>query len=139
MKYFLVKSIILSLVVCSGAFALDKHSVKEAKGEGITVLENGKTKKLIILKDDKLNNISVNSANSSKQGIIVSFKDSSKVDLESFENKYNLSLKTKLLIGYYIFYNNSEYSDTEVIEQIISQEDNLDIVKPNWKMHNTIR
>lgn len=71
-----------------------------------------------------------------KKGILVSFKNITNVSIDDFEKKYGLKLKEKMIIGYYIFDNNSNYSDVEIIEKIIADEVNIKSVKPNWKMLN---
>jgi len=144
-------------VLFSSASALEKIAVKELadtkksvktlkssskssttfKNSGLTVIENGRKRALI----DFSNNSSIvaNNIKSAKNGVVVRFKDSSSVNIKEFETKYSLKLKTKLRIGYYIFYNKSSNTDATIINSIVAQEKNLDVVKPNWKMNNRIR
>ena len=108
----------------------------------VTILEKGVKRKINIPKDDKIKNTfspySTKEA-TSQEGIIVSFKKPSQVSISEFETKYGLKLKTKLVIGYYIFKNISESSDVQIVGDIIKNETNVKTVKPNWKMRNTPR
>ena len=74
-----------------------------------------------------------------KEGVIISFADSTILSISEFETKYGLKLKEKLVIGYYIFENVSDRSDAEIISKIIENESNVKTVKPNWKKKNQPR
>ncbi len=108
----------------------------------VCILERGVKRKINIPKDDTVKS-SINPYEakqlSSKEGIILTFKNPSKVSINELETKYGLKLKTKLVIGYYIFENISKKSDIEIVERIIDNETNVKTVKPNWKMKNKPR
>lgn len=74
-----------------------------------------------------------------KEGVIISFADTTILSISEFETKYGLKLKEKLVIGYYIFENVSDRSDAEIISKIIENESNVKTVKPNWKKKNQPR
>ena len=108
----------------------------------VTILEKGVKRKIRIPKDDAIksrNNTHEAKQLTSKEGIILTFKDPSKVSISELEAKYGIKLKTKLVIGYYIFKNMSKKSDVEIVESIITEESNIKTVKPNWKMKNLPR
>lgn len=91
------------------------------------ILDNGKQKRVRVdLPADE-------SAN--HQGIIVEFINQNEVDIELFEQNYQLKLEAKMAIGYYIFANDAEKTDIEITRSIIEQETNVKTVKPNWKMN----
>lgn len=71
-----------------------------------------------------------------KEGVVVRFKTVSKDTVGKFESKYQLKLRKKLRIGYYIFDNLSKYSDEEVVRTILKDLHNIQTVRPNWKMNN---
>ncbi len=136
---------ILLTFLASSSFAFaqkEKLQNVEANYTQITILEKGVKRKINIPKDDTLKNkfnpYSAKQA-TSQDGIIVSFKDSSLISVNEFEAKYGLKLKTKLVIGYYIFQNISKESDIQIVKNIINNEVNVKTVKPNWKMKNTPR
>ena len=108
----------------------------------VIILDKGIKRKIHIPKDDtlknKFNSYSAKQA-TSQEGIIVSFKKPSQISISEFEIKYGLKLKTKLVIGYYIFQNISKDSDVQIVRNIIENETNVKTVKPNWKMKNTPR
>ena len=108
----------------------------------VTILDKGVKRKIYISKDDTLKNkFNPHTAKqlSSKDGIIISFKDPIRISMSGFEAKYGLKFKKKLLIGYYIFQNISEYSDVKIVGKIIKNEPNVKTVKPNWKKKNIPR
>lgn len=108
----------------------------------VTILEKGVKRKVRIPKDDHIksrNNPHEAKQLTSKEGIVLTFKDPSQVSISELEAKYELKLKTKLVIGYYIFENISKKSDVEIVESIIEEEANIKTVKPNWKMKNKPR
>ena len=136
---------ILLAFLASSSFAFAQKVKTEEMQKNYTeviILEKGVKRKINIPKDDKIKNtLSPYSAKEarSQEGIIVSFKKTSNVSISEFETKYGLKLKTKLVIGYYIFQNISEHSDVQIVEEIIKNETNIETVKPNWKMKNTPR
>lgn len=136
---------ILLAFLASSSFTFAQKVKTEAMQKNYTeviILEKGVKRKINIPKDDKIKNtFSPYSAKeaTSKEGIIVSFKKPSQVSISEFETKYGLKLKTKLVIGYYIFQNISESSDVQIVGNIIKNETNIQTVKPNWKMRNTPR
>ncbi len=108
----------------------------------VTVLEKGVKRKINIPENDAFKNrFNTHSAKQldSKEGIVLSFKDQTQVSVDEFESKYGIKLERKLVIGYYIFKNMSEYSDIQIVEKIIKNETNIKTVKPNWKKKNTPR
>jgi len=70
-----------------------------------------------------------------KEGLILSFKAQNSSSIENLENRYSIKLKHKLSVGYYIFDNNSDLNDIELVENIIENEDNIRSIKPNWKLN----
>jgi len=129
----------------SNSFASSQKSTlqeTEANYTKITILDKGVKRKIYISKDDTLKNkFNPHTAKqlSSKDGIIISFKDPIRISMSEFEAKYGLKFKKKLLIGYYIFQNISEYSDVKIVGKIIKNEPNVKTVKPNWKKKNIPR
>ena len=71
----------------------------------------------------------------SKVGIVIDFKNLP-LPIEEFEKLFNLKLKEKLQIGYYIFDNQSTLSDIELIDAILKSDmrESLKTVRPNWEM-----
>jgi len=96
-------------------------------GKVVTIVDNGVERKISI----PSSNIKARYISSEPTTIIVAFKGS--VDIDRFEKKYRVKLKKSLSAGYYIFINNSKYSDIELIS-IISKESKTIIktVRPNW-------
>jgi len=139
----MVKIGLLSLLLIMNAYATpSKVNTQESdKYDIVTILDKGVKRKVRILKSDSGDTnetgvkISKRTTVSSvdKEGVIVSFIDNEKFSLKAFEKKYTLKLKTKMFIGYYIFYNLSSKSDREIVEEIIANESNVETVKPNWK------
>ncbi len=108
----------------------------------VTILDKGTKRIILIPKDEnQTNKMTAYSAKQleSKEGIMVSFKNTSQLSISEFETKYGLKFKKKLIIGYYIFKNISENSDTQIIANIIKNETNVKTVKPNWKLKNQPR
>ncbi len=102
-----------------------------------TILQDGIKRKVKIPKVDGKIIKSTNTqtgTDDTKFGVIVEFIDDSKVDISTFESKYGLKLKDKLVIGYYIFSNYSSVGDLELIQKILNNEKNIRTLKPNWKM-----
>ncbi len=135
----------LLIFLLSNSFASSQKSTlqeTEVNYTKITILDKGVKRKIYIPKDDTLKNkFNPHTAKrlSSKDGIIISFKDPIRISISGFEAKYGLKFKKKLLIGYYIFQNISEYSDVKIVEKIIKNEPNVKTVKPNWKKKNIPR
>jgi len=77
----------------------------------------------------------VTSKLNSKDGFVIAFMDE-KIDIEAFEKHFDIKLKEKLQIGYYIFENHSEFSDIKLMRTILSSDEgkNIETIKPNWKM-----
>ena len=135
----------LIVFFASNTFAIsDKVKTKDttASYTEITILEKGVKRKVRIPKDDNIkskHNPHEAKQLTSKEGIVLTFKDPSKVSISELEAKYGIKLKTKLVIGYYIFKNISKKSDVEIVESIIAEESNIKTVKPNWKKKNQPR
>jgi hypothetical protein len=128
------------LLLASSSFAFSKKMETrnlEKSYTTVTILDKGVKREISVSKKISTSNKS-NQLNS-KEGIIVSFKNPSQITISEFETKYGLKLKTKLVIGYYIFQNISKYSDVQIVGNIIENETNIQTVKPNWKKKNTIR
>ena len=73
----------------------------------------------------------------SKDGFLIVFVDDR--DIKAFEIRFNVKLKEKLQIGYYIFENHSKFSDIELMNTILASSEgkNIETIKPNWKMQMT--
>lgn len=98
----------------------------EKKKNKIEAYSTNSTSKQKPAKLDKLN---------SKVGIIVSFKDDT-TDIDTFASRFNIKLKVKLEVGYYIFENSSAYTDIVLIQNILSDaiSSKIDTIRPNWPM-----
>ena len=109
------KLIVLALILISYSF-----------GEVITIVDNGVERKIYI-----------NSQNDPRsaikeKGIIISFKIKD-LDISSFASEYKLKLKKRLSAGYYIFINESKYSDIDLISKISKEKrDIVKTIRPNW-------
>jgi len=125
MKY-LSFSILLSFYIPSLAFT---------KTNTLTILDKGVKRQISLPEQTTINK----QQSTGNEGIIVAFKNPSQISISEFETKYGLKLKTKMVIGYYIFDNLSSQSDMEIIAEIIANESDIKTVKPNWKLRNTIR
>ncbi|MBN2825652.1 MAG: hypothetical protein JXQ76_10025 [Campylobacterales bacterium] len=77
-------------------------------------------------------------SNSKNYGLIIKFNDENLLDMAAFEAKYNLKFEKKLIIGYYIFTNNSSLNDMDLIEDIIENESNVYTVKQNAPLNPKI-
>jgi len=115
------KLLILSILVTSFSFS-----------QIITIIDKGVERKISVPDINvKARYISDTSDN---RGIIVLFKSSS-VDIKKFSNEYNLKLKKRLSIGYYIFKNESNLNDIELISKITKEEKNIiKTIRPNWAL-----
>ena len=104
----------------------------------ITVLDKG-IKRHITIPSVSSKKANSKQQSNTKDGVIVVFKDSTLVSIGELETKYGLRLKNKLVIGYHIFDNQSSISDSDIVKNIIENENNVKTVKPNWKKRNIIR
>jgi|GEM_PF-1523521 len=133
------------LLLTSSNFAFSKKvdtKVLDKNYTEVTILDKGVKRTIHIPKESNLTSkISTYdiTKSGSKEGVIVSFGDTSTLSINEFETKYGLKLKEKLVIGYYIFKNISDKSDTEIINEIIENESDVRTVKPNWKKKNQPR
>lgn len=136
-------TITLIAFFASSTFAFSQKVKNTEKNyTDVIILEKGVKRKICIPKDDTVKSrINPYEAKQlySKEGIVLTFKDTSKVSINELEAKYGLKLNTKLMIGYYIFENISKKSDIEIVKSIIDNETNVKTVKPNWKKNNQER
>lgn len=101
----------------------------------ITIIDNGVERKISV--PAKADGAQARMVASKSNGIIVAFKKGAKVDITAFTNKYQLQLKKRLSIGYYIFINNSMRSDLELMSTIQKENrDRLKTIRPNWGFNN---
>lgn len=135
----MIKIALVFVVLVANAYATPSKVNEEeyAKYDFVTILDNGVKRKVKVLQTESTqtqlkSTRSITKANNS--GVIVAFTNTQTPSIDDFEKKYSLQLKTKLLIGYYIFYNLSSKSDVEVVEEIIENESSVKTVRPNWKM-----
>jgi hypothetical protein len=146
---FSMTAVVLGLIINhSAAFSkkIDQKEIQQNYTE-VIILDKGIKRTLYIQKEN--NNTQESSKNKmgiystkmqeSKNGLIISFTDPSKINIDEFEIQYGLKLKKKLNIGYYIFENVSENSDMQIVSTIISNEKSVKTVKPNWKKKNQPR
>jgi predicted component of type VI protein secretion system len=68
--------------------------------------------------------------------IMIKFNDNNSVLVNLIEEKYNLTLRKTLIIGYYIYIIDDNISDK--INEIIDEK-NVKTIIPNWKMYVTKR
>jgi len=112
-----------------------------ANGENITILDNG-VKRVISMPTPKTPTFQARAVGIKKDGpgFIVAFKKGTKIDIDKFMKKYNLKLKKRLIIGYYIFINKSTLPDVKVMNKIM-KENNITIktIRPNWGFNNKPR
>jgi predicted RND superfamily exporter protein len=101
-----------------------------ASAKIITVVDNGVKRKISIDTPSQINARMVGSTTAQKKEIIVAFKKEANRD--AFAKKYNLSLKTVLAKKYYIYKNNSNLSDSDLIAKIIQTEKKILTIRPNW-------
>jgi len=113
---------------------------QDLKFELIKIKENNTTKNMLVpIESVDLTGVSrqssVDTKLNSKDGLIIVFIDKN-TDIEAFQISFNVKLKEKLQIGYYIFENNSEFSDVVLMNTILKskQNQNVETIKPNWKM-----
>ena len=121
---------------------VESQAIQKAKYQEVQIKDNGVNQTILVeVKKNLEGNSSlsveteVNSELSSKDGLIVDFYINPN-SLDEFESTFNIKIKEKLKIGYYIFENNSQLSDILLIESIL-KSDNQNLIKtirPNWKM-----
>ena len=134
--------IALMVIFASTAFAQSKKTETTDAEENyrtFTVLDKGVKRTMLIPKESRFEGkMSPYSAKqiSAQEGILIQFTDPETVDMEAFEEKYQLKLKSKMVIGYYIFQNRSKLSDIALIEKILKEEKGIKTLKPNWKKRN---
>lgn len=133
--------ITLALLLGSSMLLAQKPTQKEIDSNytKVIIMDKGVKRTVLIPKDDtvdnKMSSMKAEQA-TSKDGVILKFKDSSQTSINAFEAKYNVKLKHQLASGYYIFENTSKLTDAQIVEEIIKNETNAVTVKPNWKMTN---
>jgi len=77
-------------------------------------------------------------AESLHKGFLVEFKDG--VDVKAFAKKYNLTIRKKMTIGYWILDNHSKLDDIALLNKITSNEaSKIKSIRPNWKRVNSNR
>lgn len=133
--------ITLALLFGSSILMAHKPSAEEisSKHTKVIIMDKGVKRTVFIPRDDalKIRTSPMKAEQAmSKDGIIVKFKDASKVSVTAFEAKYNVKLKQKLASGYYIFENSSKLSDLQIVQEVIKNEINVLTVRPNWQMGN---
>ena len=130
--------VLLNTIGCASQKSLS--ATNKVETEEVTVLDKGVKRTIHIPKVNTTKN-AVYSAKqlSANNGILVSFKKVDANTISDFETKYQVKLKTKMAIGYYIFENVSKDSDVALIADVMKDTSNIQSLKPNWKMHNTIR
>ena len=109
--------VLIFLLVITNSFG-DEYIIKKIKDGGIV-----RNISIPVIKYRDNNSV----------GIIVKFT-SNQIDLERFEVIYQLTLKEKLSIGYYIFNNNSTLTDIDLVGKILENENNIETIKPNQKL-----
>ena len=164
MKRYIWSVMALALVANSSEFVvveqsknsqvnMNKSDVKQLnvqKSEGkqnpklnfelIKIKENNTTRSMLVpVEEIDLTGITretaVNNKLNSKDGLLINFIDKN-TNIEAFELSFNVKLKEKLQIGYYIFENNSASSDMVLMNTILASNEgeNIETIKPNWKM-----
>ena len=148
---FTITAVVLGLFMNHSAAFAKKAEQKEIHKNytKVMVLDKGVKRTLYLqneeenntIQEHKINKIGIYSTKmqASKDGLIIRFKDPSKINVDEFEIKYGLKFKEKLVIGYYVFENVSQNSDIQIVSTIISNEKNVNTVKPNWKKKNQPR
>ena len=131
----------LALLLGSSVLLAQKPSAQEIDSSytKVIIMDKGVKRTVLIPKDDAVNSrkspMKAEQA-TSKDGVILKFKDPSQTSISAFEAKYSIKLKHELASGYYIFTNTSKFTDVQLVEEIIKNETNAATVKPNWKMTN---
>ena len=115
------------------------HKDNQKQYKEVTVLDKGIKRTLFIegetsVETSKKNQLSVynTKAKDVKKGLLLRMKKGTTLNIIKFETTYGLKFKEKLTIGYYVFKNISEKSDMEIVNLILTNEKNIDTVKPNW-------
>ena len=129
-----ISIIAVSIVGCATASIKESQKSHSTQKVNMTVLDKGIKREISV---DKSGTTSRKSSNSN--GVVVAFKNPSTVSISEFESRYSLKLKSKLKIGYYIFINQSNSSDMEIVSEIIANSKEVKTVKPNRVMHNKTR
>ncbi len=124
----------VSVVGCATASIKEDYKNSSTQKASMTVLDKGIKREISVYTQKSTSNKS-----SSTGGIIVAFKNPSTVSISEFESRYSIKLKNKLKIGYYIFTNQSNKSDMEIVSDIIANSKEVKTVKPNRVMHNKTR
>ena len=108
--------------------------------EFVQVRENNETKNMLVpIADVNQSGITqrfaIDNKLNSKDGLLIKFSDNS-IEISLFEKQFNVTLKEKLRIGYYVFMNNSSLSDMALMQKILASSEgkNIETIKPNWKM-----
>lgn len=108
--------------------------------EVVTVIDNGVERKINIPTVNSNVQARMIGAKKETSGLIVAFKKDANVDVAEFAKKYNLQLKKKLIIGYYIFVNESTMSDIKLLSKISKESrDIIKTIRPNWGLNNRPR
>ncbi len=109
----------------------DYKSSSKSEYKTIIKKENGVIRKTRVPID---NSLATTESTATKKGVVIAFKNDSKVDISALESKYNIKFKKRLIIGYYIFENLSTKDDASLVEEIILNEPDAKTVVPNWPM-----
>ena len=125
-----MKKLALILLIVTASYA-----------EVVTIIDNGVERKINLATiNSNVHARMVVGTRKEAPGIIVAFKKDSKVNVAQFAKKYNLKLKKKLIIGYYIFANKSSLPDVKLIYKIFQEsKDIIKTVRPNWGLNNKPR
>ncbi len=113
---------------------------KHLNFEFVEVREDNRTKNILVPIEDVnqsgiTQRLAIDNKLNSKDGLLIKFSDNS-IEISLFEKLFNVTLKEKLRIGYYVFMNNSSLSDMALIQKILASSEgkNIETIKPNWKM-----
>jgi hypothetical protein len=129
---------ILNAPILKNSTQLDKKEYQD-----VTIKDAGVVYSMRVKKPKKENMIHASKASiksttnklNSKVGLIIDFTDTD-IDMQTFIIRFNLQLKTKMAIGYYIFNNHSNLTDILLIEKILQSDmkDKIKTIRPNWLM-----
>ncbi len=110
---------------------VERKKLPQSVTKSLIIKDNGIKSVIEIPLNKKLRS----SVASKKEGILVDFSDDF-LDTQKFADEFNISLKEKLSIGYYIFENSSNLNDEKLIEEILlsNYQKNIKTIRPNWKM-----
>ena len=110
-----------------------------ANAQNLTIIDNG-VKRVISMPTQKVPAFQARAVGSVKRdgpGFIIAFKKGANVDIKAFMKKYNLKLKKRLVIGYYIFVNQSTLPDVKVMYKIMQENKKIiKTIRPNWGLKN---